>query len=115
MAKDQPASFEALRQYLQTAVDQLVADLERQQVNYVVPSDNVLFLLERTAAVQRRTFWEEWESWALRHAIPIHDLVDAMSERPLTPEQLEVMRKRLLDLLGYAVLGIVACERGTKK
>lgn len=103
-----PASFEALRGYLQTAVDQLVVDLQAQQVNYVVPGDNVLALLERVGHVQGRGFWDEWESWALRHAIPIHDLIQGPS---LGLADIETLRKRLNDVLGYCILGLVACER----
>lgn len=110
-----PASFEDLRRYVTDAVTQLIEELADQRINYAVPADNVLALLEQTATVRSEPVWSVWESWALRHAIPIHELVEVSlvcGADGLEAEQVDVMRKRLRDLLGYCVLGLVLCERG---
>lgn len=101
------APFEELRKYLTQAVDQLLQEMAAQQIAYAVPSDDVVQLLRRVALVQDRTVWQEWESWALRHAIPVHDFI---KRGPLTEAEQRVIHKRLMDLLGYCVLGLVMSE-----
>ncbi len=78
-----------------------------------MPADNVCALLEAVARVKGRGVWDEWESWALRHAIPVHELV-AKAGLPgdgLTVADRLVLCKRLRDLLGYCLLGLVLAER----
>jgi hypothetical protein len=114
MAAPPPAPFEALRQYLLDAVEQLLHEMADQQVRYLIPAGDALRLLERVADLKARSPWHVWEAWALRHALPVHDLVEASQEDPLTPEQRAIMKSRLRDLLGYALLGLVLVEKAEK-
>lgn len=109
--KPKPESFEALRQYISAACDQLLKDLKSQRVAYAVPADNVLSLIERTAHLRRESPWAVWESWALRHAIPVDDIVRQLASGVYDPRMLESLERRLRDLLGYCVLGLVMCEK----
>ncbi len=111
-----PASFEELRKFIEQAADQLLTEMKMQQANYLVPAPNVLALMEQTAAVRGESVWDTWESWALRHAIPIHDIVkrggylDGMGGWILERDRV-VMEKRLRDVLGYVVLALVMCAK----
>lgn len=99
-----PQQFEDLRKFLSTAVDQLLVDMQQQSVDYALADkQDALELLRRVAKVQEMSSWHVWEAWALRHALPIHDMVPA--------PDVTVMRKRLYDLLGYCVLGLLMCEK----
>lgn len=100
-----PETFEALRQYIQAAAEQLISNMAQQQVNYLVPAQNILALIDATARVQGTSSWSVWESWALRHAIPVHEAIK--QEKTDT----DAMQSRLRDLLGYCILGLVLTER----
>jgi hypothetical protein len=105
-----PASFEAMRLFLQQAADQLAKDLEQQRLNYPMSGD-VLSLLDRVAHVTGMSVWEVWRSWALRHALPVDSLIDKGAVDTWTPDDHRAMAARLRDLLGYCVLGLTICER----
>lgn len=91
--------------------------MQAQQANYLVPADNVVRLIERTADASGLSEWQVWEAWALRHAIPVRDLVRKWAhDRDVVlvlhdDADVQVMQKRLRDLLGYCVLGLVMCDR----
>lgn len=106
------AAFETLRKYMTEAVEQLTREMAGQQTDYCVPSDDVVALIRSVAAAQDTSIWQTWESWALRHAIPVHRIVRhaIMLDDELPPSDLAIMEKRLRDLLGYAILGLVMAK-----
>jgi hypothetical protein len=108
-----PAPFEHLRHYAEQAVEQLLREMADQAVRYAVPADDVLALLRRVATIQRDSPWEVWETWALRHALPVHDLIRRARRRDnptFSDEERAILRARLRDLFGYALLGLVLTE-----
>lgn len=109
--KAQPAPFEAFRKYLDDAVAQLTKEMAEQQVAYAVPpTDDITALMRACAKAEGRTVWQTWRSWALRHLVPVQWVIDR-SAGELTDADLQVLNKRLRDLLGYVVLGLTLCER----
>lgn len=104
MANDAP--FEAMRKLFQDAADQLAQNLAEQRENYPMAGD-VLALIDAVAARSDLTPWKVWQSWALRHWIPIETIL-AKGDRPGDRAALE---KRLRDMLGYCVLGLAICAR----
>lgn len=108
--------FEAFRHYLDDAVTQLLIEMHDQQVAYAVPADDVTELIRAVAELQGVSPWAVWEAWALRHALPVHRMVQQLSVGPTplphdTVVDMGSLRKRLRDLLGYCVLGLVLAER----
>lgn len=117
---DAPAPFEALRRYAADAVDQLVQDMAAQNVAYCVPETDALALLRAVAAVRHESPWATWESWALRHAIPVHEIARRLMPDDYvrtstggagpSADERRVLQARLRDLLGYCILGLVLAE-----
>jgi hypothetical protein len=111
-ADDIPAPFEKLRQYLDEAVGQLVTDMRDQQIAYAVPADELTALVESVAAVRHETVWDVWETWALRHVVPIHIVVERQTTLgTISESDKTVLRKRLRDALGYCILGLLLIEK----
>lgn len=104
------APFEALREYLDQAVEQLVKDMLAQSIAYRVPADDVLRLVRRVAAIEDRSALLTLRGWALRHVIPINDFIETTIERDLTPVECTALERRLRDALGYCVLALVLVE-----
>ncbi len=67
-------------------------------------------MIKRVAALRNESPWAVWESWAMRHAIPIYDILGIEQPRPLTAEDIGVLRARLRDILGYVILGLALAE-----
>lgn len=109
---DPPAHFEKLRQYLDEAVAQLKTDMADQSIAYAVPADDVLALIKAVAQRQKASPWTVWEAWELRHEIPVHDFVRRDGGRLTSAERI-ALRKRLRDMLGYVILGILMTEDQT--
>jgi hypothetical protein len=106
-----PAPFEALRQYACEAIAQLLREMADQQVRYLIPADDALALVEQVARVKGTSAWDIWEDWALRHALPVHELVRQSQTRPLTAADRVILKARLRDLFGYALLGLILTEK----
>jgi hypothetical protein len=111
MTATDAATFERFRAFADEAVTQLVQEMAEKRVEY--PSGvagNVLTLLDDVAHIQRFSPWTVWESWALRHALAVHNLL--LQDDELNDLQNKIaMRTRLRDLLGYCVLGLLLAER----
>ncbi len=108
---DNAAAFESLRRYATEAVAQLTVEMAQQQQNYNVPADDVLALIKAVAEVTAQSPWDVWENWALRHAIPVHEIIQ--SGKAETNHS--TLRARLRDLHGYILLGMVMCEECEEK
>lgn len=109
---DTPQTFEDLRGYFDAAVQQLTVDLQVQAKAYDLrPTESVLALIDGVAAVQGVPAWHVWESWALRHLLPMLRLVRKGATTELDAAEVAVLRKRLRDALGYCVLAQVLAER----
>lgn len=115
-----PAPFEAFRRFAAEAVDQLVKDMATQALAYAVPAEEPLALIKTIARIRRESPWSTLDSWALRHAVPVHELATRLmpddyvrtSTGAVGPsaEERRVLQARLRDLLGYCVLGLVLAE-----
>ncbi len=99
--------FEHLRKFAAKAVEQLIVELVEKQQTYNVPANDVLALMKAVARVRHESTWDVWESWALRHAIPIHEVISQLAGNDPAPWERQLLEKRLQDALGYAILGLV--------
>ncbi len=104
------APFESMRQLLQQATEQLATELEGQPQTYPMAGD-VLALLDETAREEGLSVWQVWSCWGTRHRLPIRTLVQSSRQRDLTADETTAMRARLMDALGYCILGLAICER----
>lgn len=101
------APFETMRKLFQDAADQLAVNLSDQRENYPMAGD-VLALIDAVAERMGTGPWTVWQSWVLRHWIPVEETLD---QPVLTQKEYAALEKRLRDMLGYCVLGLALCAR----
>lgn len=103
------ATFERFRAFAEQAVTQLVQEMAEKRSGYPMrqDADDVLALVKHVATVQGLSPWLVWETWALRHAVVVHQLVPTDASQAVNTA---AMRKRLMDLLGYCVLGLLLAD-----
>lgn len=107
-----PAAFEHLRQYLDDAVNQLLVDMKDQAIAYAVPTNDIVELVKAVAERLNQHPLMVWQSWDLRHQIPIERFsARANNVVPLADFEVKALRKRLRDRLGYTILGLVLTEK----
>lgn len=102
------ATFERFRAFADEAVTQLLQEMAEKRLTYpMAPDGDALTLVRTVATLQHTSPWQVWEGWALRHAIPVHYAIEMGAEAYPA-----MLRKRLRDLLGYCVLGLLLAEEG---
>lgn len=113
MSRHTDAPFENMRRQLEVAVEQILDEMSDQRANYAVPdSGTAVDLIRAQAAVEESSPWRVWRTMALRHLLPIHWMVSRLTtpQARLSDVELATMKKRLRDVLGYSMLGLIMVQ-----
>ena len=84
--------------------------------DYMGDPADVLGLLKQIANRRRRSIWDVWLDWSLRHQIPLEQIIAQMSDPDGMPSQQrrQILQWRMQDLLGYCFVALAILQEETE-